>query len=78
VDVEVDFDSAVFEVEEWRVGIGVVGRSGGGDLGLKEGCEGLGEGWLIVVVGRVGRVGSVGRNGESRGVWGCVVEVARG
>jgi hypothetical protein len=41
MDVEVDFDPAVFEVEEC-VGVVVVrGRSGGAELGLEEVCEGL-------------------------------------
>jgi hypothetical protein len=62
VDVEVDFDPAVvLEVEDvsLRVVVVVVGRSRGGELGLEEIGEGLGEGWLVVVVIVV--VGSFGR-----------------
>ena len=54
--MDVDLDLAVLEVEEWRLGRVVVGRSRVGKLGLEEVGEGLGEGWLVVVV-----VGSVWR-----------------
>jgi hypothetical protein len=62
VDVEVDFDPAVvLEVEDvsLRVVVVVVGRSRGGEFGLEEIGEGLGDGWLVVVVIVV--VGSFGR-----------------
>jgi hypothetical protein len=53
MDVDVDFDFAVLEVEEWRLGRVVIGRSRVRELGLEELGEGLGEGWLVVVVGSV-------------------------
>jgi len=63
--VEVDFDLAVFEVEDVGLRLVVVviviviGRRRGGELGMEEIGEGLGEGWLVVVVIVV--VGSFGR-----------------
>lgn len=51
-----DFDLAVLEVEEWRLGRVVIGRSRVRKLGLEEVGESLGEGWLVVVVVVVGSV----------------------
>jgi hypothetical protein len=53
MDVDVDFDFAVLEVEEWGLDIVVGSRSWVRKLRLEEIGEGLGEGWLVVVVGSV-------------------------
>jgi hypothetical protein len=53
VDVDVDFDFAVSEVEEWGLGIVVGSRSWVRKLRFEKVGEGLGEGWLIVVMGSV-------------------------
>jgi hypothetical protein len=51
MDVDADFDFAVSEVEEWRLGRVVIGRSWVRKLRLEEIGEGLGEGWLVVLAG---------------------------
>jgi hypothetical protein len=49
MDVEVDFNPAVFEVEDWSLVLVVVRRSRSGKLRLEKVDEGLREGWLVAV-----------------------------